>query len=102
MLNLSKQNPSIDVKEPDLYLANGVVVAATEAGGEIKLSSANSDDDPLIDPKYFSHPFSRRVAIQAVRETLEYLRSPSIAKDTISLACGPAGESDEEIMVGNF
>lgn len=92
------QNPSIDIKEPDLYLATGVVIAATETGGEIKLRSTNPFDEPLIDPKYLSHPFSRYVAVQAIRETLEYFRTPSLAKDTISLACGPKGESDEEIM----
>ena len=64
------------------------------------LSSADPKDPPAIDPKFLAEPFDRRVAIEAVRESLELLDSPHIAKDHIRLAAGPEDRSDEAILVG--
>ena len=69
--------------------------------GEINLRSGNPDHPPLIDPKFLSHPYDRRVAIEAVRDALEFLDMPYLAKDQIRLATGPEGRSDEEILVGS-
>lgn len=68
--------------------------------GEVNLRSANPEDPPLIDPKFLSHPYDRRVSIEAVRAALEFLDMPYLAKDQIRLATGPEGRSDEEIFVG--
>ena len=74
----------------------------SQVAGEVKLRSGNPNDPPLIDPKFLSHPFDRRVAIESVRETLEFLSLPGLAKDQIRLATGPSGRSDEEILVSSL
>ena len=71
----------------------------SQVAGEVKLHSGNPNDPPLVDPKFLSHPFDRRVAIESVRETLEFLSLPGLAKDQVCLAKGPSGRSDEEILV---
>ena len=70
-----------------------------QAAGEIKLRSGDPKDPPLLDPKFLSHPFDRRVVIKSVREALELMDLPSLAKDQVRLATGPARRSDEEILV---
>ena len=71
----------------------------SQAAGEVKLRSGNPKDPPLLDPKFLSHAFDRRVAIESVREVLEFMDLPGLAKDQIRLATGPSGRSDEEILV---
>ena len=70
-----------------------------QSKGEITLSSIDPFKPPLIDPQFLSHPFDRRVAIEAVRDVLDLLEKPEIAKDTVRLGAGPSGRSDEEILV---
>lgn len=67
--------------------------------GSVKLRSADPKDPPLIDPNFLSHPYDLRVAIESVREALELLDLPDLAKDRVRLATGPTGRSDEEILV---
>lgn len=61
--------------------------------------SAFAHQTPTIIPSYLSRPFDRRVAIEAVRETLELLNIPTIAKDRIDYVIGPKGDTDEEFWV---
>ena len=70
-----------------------------QAAGEVKFRSGDPKDPPLLDPKFISHPFDRRVAIESVREVLEFMDLPGLAKDQIRLATGPGGRSDEQILV---
>ena len=67
--------------------------------GEVHLSSSDPSDHPIIDPNYLSHPFNRRIAIEAVRETLDLFDEPCLAKDRISYAAGPKGRTDGDILV---
>ena len=67
--------------------------------GDVDLRSANPADPPLIDPKFLSHPYDRRVAIESVRDALKFLDMPYLAKDQAGLATGPSGKGDEEILV---
>ena len=86
-------------KGAEQYLATAVTFMGGQATGEVKLRSKDPKDPPLIDPKFLSHPYDRRVAIESVREALEFLDLPNLAKDQVRLAKGPAGRSDEEILV---
>ena len=67
--------------------------------GESKLLSSNPVDHALIDPKFLTHPFDKRVAIESIRETVEFLGKPLMAKYTVHLAAGPTGYTDEDILV---
>lgn len=68
-----------------------------DASGEVRLRSSNPNDDPIIDPNYLPRPFDRRVAIEAVRATLELLDIPGLAEDRLGQLTGPDGISDEQI-----
>ncbi|KAI4282318.1 MAG: hypothetical protein L6R35_005435, partial [Caloplaca aegaea] len=92
------QAPSSSMLPPHFYLATAVAFHGTETGGSITLSSSDPNSAPLIDPAFLTHPFDRHLAIHSVRETLAFLRTPSLAKDQIRLAAGPKGEGDEEIL----
>ena len=84
---------------PEEYLAHAVAFMGGQAAGEVTLRSGDPKDPPLIDPKFLNHPFDRRVAIECVREALELLDLPALAKDQVRLARGPIGGSDEDILV---
>lgn len=72
------------------------------ARGSVTLKSADPREPPVIDPKFLEEPFDRRVAIEAVRETLKLLDSPQMAKDQIRLAAAPEDGSDEAILVCTY
>ena len=88
------------MQAPETYIA---MTAAFEgnfaARGSVTLKSTDPKDPPVIDPKFLAEPFDRRVAIEAVRETLKLLDTPQLAKDQVRLAVGPENQSDEAILV---
>ena len=95
-----QHNQSFSVQAPEKYIAFATAFDGNYAArGSVTLSSANPKDPPSIDPKFLAEPFDRRVAIEAVRETLELLDSPGLAKDQVRLATGPEDRSDEAILV---
>ncbi|MCJ1357626.1 MAG: hypothetical protein MMC33_007622 [Icmadophila ericetorum] len=95
---LSHTRASPKVPPEDCYLSFVVAFMNPQSKGEITLSSIDPFKPPLIDPQFLSHPFDRRVAIEAVRDVLDLLDKPEIAKDTVRLGAGPSGRSDEEIL----
>lgn len=67
--------------------------------GEITLQSSDPNDPPRINPNFLLHPFERRVAIESVRETLNFMDTPSLVNDQDRLIAGPTGRTDDEILV---
>ncbi|MCJ1455564.1 hypothetical protein MMC28_005919 [Mycoblastus sanguinarius] len=90
--------PAFTVKAPEKYLATAVAFMNGQSAGEVKLRSADPNDPPLVDPNFLSHPFDCRVAVESIREALEFISLPGLAKDQVRLATGPTGQSDEEIL----
>ena len=86
---------------PENYLATAVAFMGGQAAGEVKLRSRDPKDPPLINPKFLSHPYGRRVALESMREALEFLDLPNLAKDQVRLAAGPTGRGDEEILTNS-
>jgi len=69
-----------------------------QSRGTISLRSSNPNDAPIIDPKFFTHPFDRRTMIEGIRQLISFLSAPvfsSITTETI----GPKDGSEEAIMV---
>ena len=98
-----QHNQSPRVQAPEKYIAIAAAFEGNYASrGSVTLSSADPKAPPVIDPKFLSEPFDLRVAIEAVRESLEFLDSPPIAKDQVRLAAGPEDQSDEAILVGRY
>ena len=87
------------MKAPEHYLASSAVFEGSRGDGEVVLQSSDPRDPPLIDPKFLSHPFDRRTAIEAVRKTLEFIDTPSLATDQNRLIAGPEKLDDQSILV---
>ena len=73
-----------------------------QSSGTVTLRSKDPKDPPLVDPRFLSHPFDRRVAIECVRDALDFLDQPFLAQNRERLAKGPKGLSDDEILVRSF
>lgn len=69
-----------------------------QSTGSIALSSAKPSDPPRINVGYLSHPYDRRVAIEALRAAVEYSKMPAFAAVTKQRIEGPASDNDEEIF----
>lgn len=69
--------------------------------GEVKLQSSDPTNPALIDPKFLAHSFDKRLAIESIRETLDFLHKPAMAKSSLRLAAGPAGNINEDILVSD-
>lgn len=64
--------------------------------GTVTLRSSNPSDAPIIDPKFLTHPFDRRILIEGVRETMRIMSAPVYASRTLQ-RLGPKDDSDDGI-----
>lgn len=94
--------PSFSIQAPEKYLGTAVALMSRQASGEVTLQTSDPSDPPRIDPKFLDHPFDRRVAIDAVRETLDFLDTPGLAEDRERIGSGPYDRTDEEILVSTL
>jgi len=69
-----------------------------QSRGTVTLRSSNPADPPIIDPKFLTNPFDRRVIIEGVRKTMKMLSAPVFAATTLEII-GPENDSDEAIWV---
>lgn len=69
------------------------------SSGTVSLRSNHPNDDPVIDPRFLSHPFDRRLVVECMRDALDFLDQPFLAKDRERLVDGPGGMGDEAILV---
>lgn len=90
---------SLSVKVFEKYLAIAIVFSSNHALGEVTLQSINPVDLSTINLNFLSRLFDKRLAIESVRETLEFLNKPLMSKDSIRFAAGPEGDGDEDILV---
>ena len=91
--------PSLLVRAPETYLAHVIGFMGFQSSGTVSLQSNIAQDKPLIDPKFLSHPFDRRLVIECMREAFKFLDQASLSKDRLRLVNEPKGLSDEEILV---
>ena len=70
----------------------------TESRGSVTLQSTDPKEPALYDPNFFSHPYDRRVAIEAVREVMKVSRHPAFQRDTVRVLHAPKSDSDEDIL----
>jgi len=50
-----------------------------ESVGEVRAASPDPSREPLIDPRYFSHPLDRKMSLTQIRTTREILAQSAIA-----------------------
>jgi choline dehydrogenase-like flavoprotein len=67
-----------------------------QSRGTVTLQSSNPTTPPLIDPKFLTHSFDRRVLIEGLRETMRLQRAPIYASRTLK-TLGPINDSDDAI-----
>ncbi|KAJ5379167.1 hypothetical protein N7509_012286 [Penicillium cosmopolitanum] len=66
--------------------------------GEVTLQSPDPDTPLLFNPKFLAHPFDRRLAIEALRDSFRVAKHKSYTKDNVAELAMPKGESDEDLL----
>ena len=69
-----------------------------QSRGEARLQSSDPKVPLLFDPRFLSHPFDRRLCIEALRRLVEFARSPGFAEHTVADSLVPAGDSDDDLL----
>ncbi|KAJ5991712.1 glucose-methanol-choline oxidoreductase [Penicillium sp. IBT 35674x] len=59
----------------DSYITHELLLQNNLSKGVVSIRSRNPREHPIIDPKFLSHPFDRRIAIETVRKALQIARS---------------------------
>lgn len=85
------------LQNTDSYLCGIAFIMNPQGTGTVTLASSKPSDAPVIDPKFGSHPYDRRVMIEGYRRLLDLLQAPVLKKDTVKMVGVPKGLSDEEI-----
>jgi choline dehydrogenase-like flavoprotein len=80
------------------YNALFIFLMNEQSRGEVRLQSSNPGEPLLFDPKFFSHPFDRRAAIEILRSLLAFTTQPAYADDTIAAIHAPKSDSDEDLL----
>ena len=91
----------------DYYLAPETAPALTtvfvfllnsQGRGRVRLQSADPAVPLAFDPSFLEHPYDKRVAIEATRETMKVTRSPEFQQDNLADVDVPKSDSDEDIL----
>lgn len=69
-----------------------------QARGAVTLQSADPRVPLRFDPRFLSHPFDRRVAVDALRAALRMARHEGFARDNVATLAGPKGDTDEDLL----
>lgn len=87
--------PGVDPSQS--YITGAAFTSCPQSRGSVRLKSSDPNDAPLADPALFSNPFDKLVFITALRNLMEMMESPGLAKDILHQHLGPASKSDEDI-----
>lgn len=85
-------------KEALNYSCLLVFLFNAQARGEVTLQSSDPNVPLLFDPKFLSHPFDRRVAIESLRDAFRVAKSEGYTKDNVMELAGPKSDSDEDLL----
>ncbi|OOQ83300.1 putative glucose-methanol-choline (gmc) oxidoreductase [Penicillium brasilianum] len=66
--------------------------------GEVTLQSSDPDAPLSFNPKFFAHPFDRRLAIEALRDSFRIIKHESYTKDNVTEMAMPKSDSDEDLL----
>ncbi|OJJ36942.1 hypothetical protein ASPWEDRAFT_170444 [Aspergillus wentii DTO 134E9] len=66
--------------------------------GEVTLQSADPNAPLRFDPKFLAHPYDRRAAIEALRDSFRIAKHESYTKDNVAQLAGPKSDSDEDLL----
>ncbi|KAE8376056.1 glycosyl hydrolase family 76-domain-containing protein [Aspergillus bertholletiae] len=80
------------------YVCLVAIIMNPQSCGEVTLQSTDPSVPLLFNPRFLSHPYDRRVAIESYRDLLKLSAHPSFSKDTIGDLIRPQGDSDDAIL----
>lgn len=89
----------VEIDPGQEVFAASCLVMNPQSRGTVTLRSADARDAPLIDPRFLTHPYDRRSAIEGMRELLKYLQAPVWQQKTVRRLGWPEDDSDEAIWV---
>ncbi|MCB0978755.1 MAG: GMC family oxidoreductase N-terminal domain-containing protein [Acidimicrobiales bacterium] len=90
-----RTDPSVEVSDMEMELIVGIgddhgrkihygpgysahlLLARPKSVGEVRLASPDTNVDPLIDPKYFSHPYDMETLVKGTQVALDIMNSPA-------------------------
>jgi choline dehydrogenase-like flavoprotein len=78
------------------YISVLAILLNNQSKGEVTLQSSDPSVPLRFDPKFLSHSFDRRVAIEAFRELFRVSKHPSSFLE--AQIVGPQSDSDEDIL----
>lgn len=82
---------------PDASFVGAICILDNpQSTGSITLRSNDPQHSPIIDPKFMTHAFDRRVLIDGVRQTMQLLTAPVYQAKLID-TLGPKDDSDDAI-----
>jgi choline dehydrogenase-like flavoprotein len=91
--------PCFDFGPEDSFFSATAIGMNPQSRGAVTLRSSNSDDPPLIDFAYLSHPYDKRIIVTAVRQLLQYINQSPLAEELKEITFGPKSEDEEDILV---
>ncbi|KAF7189670.1 Dehydrogenase pkfF [Pseudocercospora fuligena] len=80
------------------YLTIFVFLHNPQSRGTIVLSSEDSNARPIIDPRFFAHPFDRRCALAATKRTLDFVRHPLLASNIEAPVDTPVSQEENDVL----
>ena len=87
------------VQRPEQYISLAVSLMNLQSSGTVSLLSKDFSDPPNLEPNFLNDPFDKRIAIEAVREAMQFLSSPALKKDHVRFAAEPKSLNDNDILV---
>jgi choline dehydrogenase-like flavoprotein len=72
--------PSLEVPQGKEYLSLVAFAMNPQGTGTVTLASANPEDAAIIDPKVLSHPFDKKVLVEALIDAINIFKGTNVYK----------------------
>ncbi|KKA25461.1 Glucose-methanol-choline (Gmc) oxidoreductase [Rasamsonia emersonii CBS 393.64] len=69
-----------------------------QSRGEVTLQSSDPNVPLRFDPKFLTHPFDRRAAIESLRDAFRIAKHDAYTKDNVAEMVAPKSDSDEDLL----
>ncbi len=85
---------------PYMYISPAAAIITPQSRGNVSISSADSEDPPLINPNWLSHPADRELAVAAFKRIRELMATEIVKSVTVGdeILPGPEVVTDADIL----
>ena len=87
----------LDPENAEAGLSVFVYLLNQQSVGSVRLQSADPKQPMVFEANSLSHPFDKRVVVDATKETLRFLNSPYFQEGNVTVD-GPRSDSEEDIL----